>query len=130
MRRGQYEQNKDTYEAAEAILGGTAVWLDDAMLAYQDQASGESLIYGGVALHDAVAGEVFAVFKQGMGIGLATDAEDFPAGSPLKINTTTGKWELSDGVAEMVSGRAITATSGGTGEFFEVELFYPPHPAA
>lgn len=129
MRRGQHEQNKDSYTAAEAVLGGTAVWLDDAMEAFQDQASGESLVYGGVAMHDAAAGERFTVFKLGIGLALATDAEEFPAGSPVTVDVTTGKFEIGDEATDAIYGRAQSATSGGDGEYFEVDLFYPPIPA-
>lgn len=126
-RRGQFEQNKDSYTAAEAILGGTAVWLDDAMEAHQNESEGESRVYGGVAMHDAAAGERFTVFKLGIGLALATDAQTIPAGSPVKVNTSTGKFELSDDVSELIHGRAQSATSGGNGEYFEVDLFYPPY---
>lgn len=131
MRRGQNELVKDSYEAGGTILGGAAVWIDDEMKAYNAQASGESMTYGGVALHDAAVGEMVTVFKGSgdVGIGLATDGEEFPAGSPLTVDVTTGTFEIGDEEADEIYGRACSPTAGGDGETFEVELFYPPKPA-
>ena len=129
-RFGLNEGKKRTYvvAASQTILGGANVWENDAGLLVDDAAAGESAIPVGMALHDAEGGEVVTVMIDGVGTGLATDAEEFPIGSPLKVNTSDGKWELGVIDTDLIWGIARSATTGEDGEYFEVERFATPYP--
>ena len=127
-RRGELHRVIDTMvvQAAQTILGGCAVWADNEAKAVDDSAAGQTTLAAGVALYDGTPGEALTVVKEGITQVRATDAETIEAGDLVKINGTTGRFELADITSEDAHGRAWSPTTGGNGEYFECELFPIP----
>lgn len=126
--RGELHEWVDSLVVAtgQTILGGCAVWVDSTRKAVDDAASGQTTVHVGVAMHDGEAGKMLSVVRSRITKALATNAETIEIGDLVKVNPTTGKWELGDITAEDCHGRAWSATTGGNGEYFECELFPIP----
>ena len=76
----------------------------------------------GIAIEDLTAGKMGTVVKLGIVLALAKDSETIAVGDLITFSATTGKFEVA-ATTERVCGIARSATTGGTGELFELELF-------
>ena len=108
--------------AAQTILRGQMTWLKNDNTLVDDEASGQAAYPFGVAIEDLTAGKMGTVVKLGIVLALAKDSETIAVGDLITFSATTGKFEVAD-TTERVCGIARSATTGGTGELFELELF-------
>jgi hypothetical protein len=129
MRYGEHHTEKDTLivGTGETIVGGAGVWVDEDGLAAAQAADGiAGTTLFGVASHDAAEGEALMVVKHGIVLCKATNSQTIGIGALVTCVTTTGLWSATSAAA-IANGRARSATSGGSGEFFEVDLFDAPY---
>ena len=108
--------------AAQTILRGQMTWLKNDNTLVDDEASGQAAYPFGVAIEDLTAGKMGTVVKLGIVLALAKDSETIAVGDLITFSATTGKFEVA-ATTERVCGIARSATTGGTGELFELELF-------
>jgi hypothetical protein len=128
MKRGLLHEWVDTLVVKDSntILGGCAVWVATNGQAVDDAAAGATAYHVGVAMFDAAAGDTLSVVRSRIAQCLATDAETIGVGDLVKVSPTTGKWAKATIADDDAHGRAWSPTTGGTGEYFECELFQTP----
>ncbi len=107
--------------ASQTIVRGQMTWLKNDNTLVDDGAAGQAAYPFGVALWDLTAGEMGTVCKLGIVLALAKDAETIAIGDLITVATATGKFEVAE-TTELVFGIARSATTGGNGELFELEL--------
>lgn len=108
--------------AAQTIVRGQAAWLADDNTLVDDAAAAQAAYMFGVALWDGVAGEMLTVNKFGVTLALAKNSETIAVGDLITVSATTGLFEVA-ATTELVVGIARSATTGGSGELFELEHF-------
>ncbi len=122
-KNGEYHIWTDGRPVAlsQTINRGQMTWLKNDNTLVDDAAAGQAAYPFGIAIEDLTAGKMGTVVKLGIVLALAKDSETIAVGDLITVDATTGKFEVA-ATTELVCGIARSATTGGTGELFELEL--------